>query len=108
MERHLCCWCMQEQVKFISVDWKGNLILLILQKELYIMNQQRFVEIFSSLVVPTCFIGPSLMVISDFVTIALNHNVNPIKHSISDFAFFLLRRDSLLKKIDGISDVYAS
>jgi hypothetical protein len=56
-----------------------------IEKDLHKINGRRFFNIVLNLAVPACFIGPAVMVITDVVTIALNHGINPIKQSISGF-----------------------
>ena len=56
-----------------------------MEKDLHKINGRCFFNIVLNLAVPACFIGPSVMVAADVVTIALNHGINPIKQSISGF-----------------------
>ena len=56
-----------------------------MEKDLHKINGRRFLNIVLNLAVPACFIGPAVMVITDVVTIALNHGINAIKQSISGF-----------------------
>ena len=56
-----------------------------MEKDLHKTNRRRYSNIVLNLAVPACFIGPAVMVITDVVTIALNHGINPIKQSISGF-----------------------
>ena len=50
------------------------------------MNKQNILNIFSKLAVSACFIGPSIMIAADILTVSLNRNVNPVKQTISEFA----------------------
>jgi hypothetical protein len=50
------------------------------------MNQQGLRSTFSKLGILACFLGPSVMISADILTIILNRNANPFKQTISDFA----------------------
>ncbi|MGP8079924.1 MAG: DUF998 domain-containing protein [Dehalococcoidales bacterium] len=50
------------------------------------MNRPQIFKVSSRLATAACYLGPTVMVAADLITIALNHTINPLKHTISGYA----------------------